>query len=297
LHPVSLESFSKKYKALVEKRLREAVGLLETPENLAKAMLYSLEAGGKRIRPLLLFAVIDSLGKNPKDGLDAAAAIEMVHTYSLIHDDLPSMDDDDLRRGKPTNHKVFGEATAILAGDALLTLSFNLLAELPEESVPVNVKLSLIKGLSNASGATGMVGGQVADMEGEGRPLTLEQLEYIHINKTGKLLEYSIIAGAEIAGATEVQKNLLSKFAYHIGLAFQIRDDILDLEGTEEMIGKPVGSDTENEKSTYPALLGIEAAKEALDHHLRSAKDALASTDLDVAILSQIVDLIGLRNH
>jgi geranylgeranyl diphosphate synthase, type II len=297
LHPVSLESFSKKYKALVEERLREAVGKLETPENLAKAMLYSLEAGGKRIRPLLLFAVIDSFGKNPKHGLDAAAAIEMVHTYSLIHDDLPSMDDDDLRRGKPTNHKVFGEATAILAGDALLTLSFNMLAELPEESVPVNVKLSLIKGLSKASGAAGMVGGQVADMEGEGRKLSLEQLEYIHINKTGKLLEYSIIAGAEIAGATEVQKNLLSKFAYHIGLAFQIRDDILDLEGTEEMIGKPVGSDTENEKSTYPALLGIEAAKEALDHHLRSAKDALASTDLDVAILSQIADLIGLRNH
>jgi geranylgeranyl diphosphate synthase, type II len=297
LHPVSLESFSKKYKALVEERLREAVGMLETPENLAQAMLYSLEAGGKRIRPLLLFAVIDSFGKNPKHGLDAAAAIEMVHTYSLIHDDLPSMDDDDLRRGKPTNHKVFGEATAILAGDALLTLSFNMLAELPEESVPANVKLSLIKGLSKASGAAGMVGGQVADMEGEGRQLTLEQLEYIHINKTGKLLEYSIIAGAEIAGATEVQKNLLSKFAYHIGLAFQIRDDILDLEGTEEMIGKPVGSDTENEKSTYPALLGIEAAKEALDHHLRSAKDALASTDLDVAILSQIADLIGLRNH
>lgn len=297
MHPVSLESFSKKYKALVEERLREAVGMLETPENLAKAMLYSLEAGGKRIRPLLLFAVINSFGKNPKHGLDAAAAIEMVHTYSLIHDDLPSMDDDDLRRGKPTNHKVFGEATAILAGDALLTLSFNMLAELPEESVPINVKLSLIKGLSKASGAAGMVGGQVADMEGEGRQLTLEQLEYIHINKTGKLLEYSIIAGAEIAGATEVQKNLLSKFAYHIGLAFQIRDDILDLEGTEEMIGKPVGSDTENEKSTYPALLGIEAAKEALDHHLRSAKDALASTDLDVAILSQIADLIGLRNH
>ncbi|MCM3665438.1 polyprenyl synthetase family protein [Mesobacillus subterraneus] len=297
MDPVSLESFSKKYKALVEERLREVVGMLETPENLAKAMLYSLEAGGKRIRPLLLFAVIDSFGKNPKDGLDAAAAIEMVHTYSLIHDDLPSMDDDDLRRGKPTNHKVFGEATAILAGDALLTLSFNMLAELPEESVPVNVKLSLIKGLSKASGAAGMVGGQVADMEGEGRQLTLEQLEYIHINKTGKLLEYSIIAGAEIAGATEVQKNLLSKFAYHIGLAFQIRDDILDLEGTEEMIGKPVGSDTENDKSTYPALLGIEGAKEALDHHLRSAKDALLSTDLDVDILSQIADLIGLRNH
>jgi geranylgeranyl diphosphate synthase, type II len=297
LHPVSLDSFTDKYKALVEKRLREAVGALETPENLAKAMLYSLEAGGKRIRPLLVFAVIDAFGKDPQKGVEAAAAIEMVHTYSLIHDDLPSMDDDDLRRGKPTNHKVFGEATAILAGDALLTLSFNLLAEIPEESASANVKLALVKGLSSAAGALGMVGGQVADMEGENRKLTLEQLEYIHINKTGKLLEYSIIAGAEIAGATAGQKEILSKFAYHIGLAFQIRDDILDLEGIEEMIGKPVGSDTANEKSTYPALLGSAGAKEALDYHLKSAKEALGKSGLKVGILEQITDLIGLRNH
>lgn len=297
MHSISLNSFTSKYKALVEERLREAVGALETPENLAKAMLYSLEAGGKRIRPLLVFAVIDAFGKDPENGVDAAAAIEMVHTYSLIHDDLPSMDDDDLRRGKPTNHKVFGEATAILAGDALLTLSFNLLADIPEESVSANIKLALIKGLSAAAGAHGMVGGQVADMEGENKKLTLEELEYIHINKTGKLLEYSIIAGAEIAGATAGQKEILSKFAYHIGLAFQIRDDILDLEGSEEMIGKPVGSDTANEKSTYPALLGLAGAKEALDYHLRNAKESLGNSGLDVGLLNQITDLIGLRNH
>ncbi|WP_079509687.1 polyprenyl synthetase family protein [Mesobacillus jeotgali] len=297
MHPVSLESFMIEYKTLVEERLRDTVGALKTPENLANAMLYSLEAGGKRIRPLLVFAVIDSFGKNPKHGLDAAAAIEMVHTYSLIHDDLPSMDDDDLRRGKPTNHKVFGEATAILAGDALLTLSFNMLAEMSEESASATVKLALIKGLSSAAGALGMVGGQIADMEGEHKELTLEQLEYIHIHKTGKLLEYSIIAGAEIAGATPVQKEILTKFAYHIGLAFQIRDDILDLEGTEELIGKPVGSDTANEKSTYPALLGLEGAKQALEEHLLNAKEALSSTGLQVEILSQITDLIGLRNH
>ncbi|RSD27386.1 polyprenyl synthetase family protein [Mesobacillus subterraneus] len=297
MHPVSLEDFTKKYKVLIENRLREAVGSLDTPENLAKSMLYSLEAGGKRIRPLLLLAVVNSFGKDPEQGLDAAAAIEMVHTYSLIHDDLPSMDDDDLRRGKPTNHKVFGEATAILAGDALLTLSFQMLAGMSEETAPSQVKLALIKGLSYAAGATGMVGGQVADMEGESRQLTLEQLEYIHVNKTGKLLEYSILAGAEIAGATQEQKEILSKFAYHIGLAFQIRDDILDLEGTEEMIGKPVGSDTENEKSTYPALLGLDGAKEALDYHIRSAKDSLASMGIEVTILSQITDLIGLRKN
>ncbi|MBT2684427.1 polyprenyl synthetase family protein [Bacillus sp. ISL-37] len=297
MHPVSLDSFTQKYKTLVEERLKEVVGALETPENLAKAMLYSLQAGGKRIRPLLVFAVMDAFGKDPQDGLDAAAAIEMVHTYSLIHDDLPSMDDDDLRRGKPTNHKVFGEATAILAGDALLTLSFNMLADIPENAAPATVKLALIKGLSAAAGAPGMVGGQVADMEGENKELTLEQLEYIHINKTGKLLEYSIIAGAEIARATAEQKEVMSKFAYHIGLAFQIRDDILDLEGTEEMIGKPVGSDTANEKSTYPALLGLAGAKEALDYHLRSAKDSLSKSGLEVGILDQITDLIGLRNH
>lgn len=297
MHPVSLELFTEKYKALVEERLREAVLAIETPENLARAMLYSLEAGGKRIRPLLLFAVIEAFGKDPAIGRDAAAAIEMVHTYSLIHDDLPSMDDDDLRRGKPTNHKVFGEATAILAGDALLTHSFNLLAEMNDEEVPPTVKLSLIGGLSKAAGAAGMVGGQVADMEGESKQLTLEQLEYIHINKTGKLLEYSILAGAQIAGATEGQKETLAQFAYHIGLAFQIRDDILDLEGSEELIGKPVGSDTENEKSTYPALLGLEGAKEALANHLTKAKAALASMALEATVLSEIADLIGLRNH
>ncbi|KIY21971.1 MULTISPECIES: polyprenyl synthetase family protein [Mesobacillus] len=297
MHPVSLESFTKKYKTLLEERLRDAVGSLETPENLAKAMLYSLEAGGKRIRPLLVFAVIDAFGKDPIHGLDAAAAIEMVHTYSLIHDDLPSMDDDDLRRGKPTNHKVFGEATAILAGDALLTLSFSMLADMPEEAALATVKFSLIKGLSVAAGAAGMVGGQIADMEGEHKQLTLEQLEYIHLHKTGKLLEYSIIAGAEIAGANEVQKKMLAKFAYHLGLAFQIRDDILDLEGTEEMIGKPIGSDAMNEKSTYPALLGLEGAKKALQDHLILAKDTLNSMGLQVDVLSQITDLIGLRNY
>lgn len=297
MHPVSLESFTNKYKALVEARLREAVGTLEAPENLTKSMLYSLEAGGKRIRPLLLFAVIDAFGKDPELGVDAAAAIEMVHTYSLIHDDLPSMDDDDLRRGKLTNHKVFGEATAILAGDALLTLSFNMLADIPDEYVSDKVKLSLIKGLSKAAGAIGMVGGQVADMEGEDKELSLEELEYIHINKTGRLLEYSIIAGADIAGAAAEQKAVLSKFAYHIGLAFQIRDDILDLEGSEELIGKPVGSDTENHKSTYPALLGLAGAKNALESHLQSAKEALAATKLNVVVLSEIADLIGLRNY
>ncbi|WP_053364051.1 polyprenyl synthetase family protein [Bacillus sp. FJAT-27251] len=291
----TLEQFSQQYKTLLENRLSEAVNKLDAPGTLKEAMLYSLEAGGKRIRPLLLFATLKAFGCKPEKGLDAAAAIEMVHTYSLIHDDLPSMDNDDLRRGKPTNHKVFGEAAAILAGDALLTLSFKLLAQLPAEVADGETKLSLVAGLSDAAGAGGMVGGQIADMEGEGRQLTLKELEYIHINKTGRLLMYSVIAGAEIADASAEVKRKLETFAHHIGLAFQIRDDILDLVGTEAEIGKRVGSDALNEKSTYPALLSLDGAKEALDVHIGQAKELLAQTGLDTDMLEQITNLIGLR--
>lgn len=291
----TLETFSQKYKTLVDERLHKAVSQLEAPEVLKESMLYSLEAGGKRIRPLLLFATLRAFGRQPEAGVNVAAAIEMVHTYSLIHDDLPSMDDDDLRRGKPTNHKVYGEATAILAGDALLTLSFKLLAEIPSHFADANVKLSLIEMLSNASGAEGMVGGQVADMEGEGKILSLEELEYIHVNKTGRMLSYSVLAGAVLADADEETKRKLSLFAHHIGLAFQIRDDILDLEGTVDQIGKPVGSDTENEKNTYPSLLSLDGAKSELERHITKAKQALSATGLDSATLNEITDLICLR--
>ncbi|KKK33243.1 farnesyl-diphosphate synthase [Mesobacillus campisalis] len=291
----TLEQFSQQYKTLLENRLSGAVNELDAPGTLKEAMLYSLEAGGKRIRPLLLFATLKAFGCKPEKGLDAAAAIEMVHTYSLIHDDLPSMDNDDLRRGKPTNHKVYGEAAAILAGDALLTLSFKLLAQLPAEVADGETKLSLVAGLSDAAGAGGMVGGQIADMEGEGRQLTLKELEYIHINKTGRLLMYSVIAGAEIAGASAEVKRTLETFAHHIGLAFQIRDDILDLVGNEAEIGKRVGSDALNEKSTYPALLSLDGAKEALNVHIGQAKELLAQTGLDTDMLEQITNLIGLR--
>jgi len=284
-----------KYKPLLENRLRAFILPLEAPEALKESMLYSLEAGGKRIRPMLLMATIKAFGKDPNIGLDVAAAIEMVHTYSLIHDDLPSMDDDDLRRGKPTNHKIFGEATAILAGDALLTLSFKAIGEMSSEVASAETKLSLINKLSQASGAEGMVGGQIADMEGEGKKLTLRDLEYIHANKTGRLLSYCVSAGAELAGASTTVQEQLETFAFHIGLAFQIRDDILDLEGTEEQIGKPVGSDTDNEKNTYPSLLTIAGAKEALEYHIGQAKQALDNTGLETSLLDQITDLIGLR--
>lgn len=281
----------------MESYLKESVGNLSAPSIIKEAMLYSLEAGGKRIRPLLLFATLEAFGKKGEIGLETAAAIEMIHTYSLIHDDLPSMDNDDLRRGKPTNHKVFGEAYAILAGDALLTYSFQVVSNASSDHIPAEVKLQLITELAKASGVEGMVAGQVADMDGEGKRLSLDELEYIHIHKTGKLLAYSVVAGAMIAGADEHQREKFATFAHHLGLAFQIRDDILDLEGDEEIIGKKVGSDEQNNKSTYPSLLTIEGARQALLKHITLAKDALKSTELETDILQEITDLVANRNH
>jgi geranylgeranyl diphosphate synthase type II len=260
-------------------------------------MHYSLEAGGKRIRPLLVFATIAAFGKDPKIGLLAASAIEMIHTYSLIHDDLPSMDNDDLRRGKPTNHKVFGDAIAILAGDALLTFSFEVIGQIPNENVSSETKLRLVTEMAKAAGSEGMVGGQVADMEGEGKTLTIEELEYIHIHKTGRLLRFSVIAGALLGGANQEQLENLSSFAHHLGLAFQIQDDILDLEGNPELLGKPVGSDTTNNKSTYPQLLTMEGAKEELQKQLDLSKQYLEKTGLNINLLSEIADLVASRDH
>ncbi|TCJ03302.1 polyprenyl synthetase family protein [Cytobacillus praedii] len=293
----TFSAFASKHKQLLEKELRDRVNQLTAPSVIKESMLYSLEAGGKRIRPLLLFATLSAFGENTRKGLQTAAAIEMIHTYSLIHDDLPSMDNDDLRRGKPTNHKVFGDAFAILAGDALLTYSFQLLAETPDDLADASTKLALIKELSKASGAEGMVGGQVADISGEEKDLSLSDLEYIHIHKTGKLLECSVVSGAILAGATEEQIKILAKFAYHLGLAFQIRDDILDLEGIEEKIGKRVGSDEINHKVTYPSLLTLEGAKEALHQHIELAKHQLNAAGLNVELLEAITNLIETRDH
>jgi geranylgeranyl diphosphate synthase, type II len=258
-------------------------------------MEYSLKAGGKRIRPLLLFATLHAFGWEPVKGIHPAIAIEMIHTYSLIHDDLPSMDDDDLRRGKPTNHKVFGEALAILAGDALLTYSFEIISGAPEATLDANKKIALINLLAKSSGAEGMVGGQVADIEGEGKQLDLPALEYVHIHKTGKLLVCSVMSGAIIANANEVQSQSLEAFANHLGLAFQIRDDILDLEGNQALIGKPIGSDEENAKSTYPSLLTTEGAKKAMLDHYHAAKSHLKQTGLDTMLLDEILDMVVLR--
>ncbi|TYR76317.1 polyprenyl synthetase family protein [Rossellomorea vietnamensis] len=292
---VSLESFTKKYKELVEIRLDELVTGLQAPEKVKEAMSYSLKAGGKRIRPVLLFATLHAFRKDPAIGLEAAAALEMIHTYSLIHDDLPSMDNDDLRRGKPTNHKVYGEATAILAGDGLLTYSFEVLCG-TKGSSPEKI-IRLISLLAKSAGPEGMVGGQAADMEGENKSLTVEELQYIHKNKTGRLLAFSVMAAAILADASESQVRSLEDYAYHIGLAFQIQDDILDVEGREDKMGKRVGSDESKFKSTYPALLTLEGAKEKLENHLQKGKSALLSSDLDNGLLVDIAEMIASRDH
>lgn len=292
-----LNSFSKEYKQLLETELRLLVNHLDAPPVIKEAMKYSLEAGGKRIRPLLLFATMAAFGVEPKRGLYAAAAIEMIHTYSLIHDDLPSMDDDDLRRGKPTNHKVFGEAIAVLAGDALLTYSFEVIGKIPNEFASSETKLQLVIEMAKAAGTEGMVGGQVADMKGEEKYLTLDELEYIHVHKTGRMIEFSVHAGALMSGANEFEIENLLAFAHHLGLAFQIRDDILDIEGNEELIGKPVGSDAVNHKSTYPLLLSLAGAKEVLQSHIQKAKYFISRTNLNTPILIEITDLIAFRDH
>ncbi|MDR4888871.1 polyprenyl synthetase family protein [Fredinandcohnia sp. QZ13] len=292
-----VEQFLDNQKKNIEEQLPTYISHLSAPNIIKDAMHYSLEAGGKRIRPLLLLGTLHSFGKDEGIGIPTACAIEMIHTYSLIHDDLPSMDDDDLRRGKPTNHKVFGEAIAILAGDALLTYSFQIISETMKDQISPEKKLLLITELAKASGPEGMVGGQVADMKGEGAVLNLEELEYIHRHKTGKLLAYSVIAGAILADATSEQLEKLTQFAHHLGLAFQIRDDILDIEGTEVVLGKPVGSDTGNHKNTYPALLTLEGAKEKLTFHIDEAKRFLYSVDMKHDILDYMCNLIASRDH
>lgn len=248
----------------------------DTPKQLLDSMQYSLLAGGKRIRPILLIATLEALGKERQLGLEAALAIEMIHTYSLIHDDLPAMDNDDFRRGKPTNHKVFGEGIAILAGDALLTWAFHLMSSIAKRhSVDPLIVLDLVSNLAIAAGPSGMVGGQVLDLEGENQNLNLEQLEKIHRHKTGDMIHFSIYAGAKLGNANEEQLLALSTYARKLGLAFQIKDDILDVIGNEELIGKPVGSDQRLGKSTYPALMGLENAKKSLETLIDEAIDAL----------------------
>ncbi len=294
--------FEKREKLLIEASL---VNFLDKSTyrdgTLSQAMRYSLTAGGKRIRPLLLLATVQSLGGELSKSYEMATALEYIHTYSLVHDDLPAMDDDAMRRGKPTNHKVYGEDIAILAGDALLTQAFEIAAE---GSLPAEKKIALILALAKAAGPTGMVAGQTEDIEGENKQLSLELLKAVHEKKTGELLKFSVYAGGLISNASSTVMTQLNEFAAHFGLAFQILDDILDVVGDSTELGKKTGMDVALNKSTYPALLSLEGAKIALETERISARKNLAQIEeyakekgsqFDSQLLSEMLDLLQLQ--
>ena len=275
----------------VDETLRRVVPAESTPpQSLHKAMRYSLFAGGKRIRPILCMAAAEAVCDSP-DGIEqAACTLELIHTYSLIHDDLPALDNDDLRRGVPTCHKVFGEAMAILAGDALLTLAFQVLSQLP---VAAERKAALIAELAAASGTVGgMIGGQVKDLEGEGKAPTAGLLESIHRAKTGALLRASLRLGAIYAGATEAQYAALSCYGEHVGLAFQIVDDVLDVEESSEALGKTAGKDAQQHKITFPAVYGLESSHRMADEECARAHEVLAPFGARAARLHELADHI-----
>jgi len=263
------------------------------PQSLHKAMRYSIFAGGKRIRPVLMIAACEAVGGHRNSVVPAACAMEMIHTYSLIHDDLPAMDDDDFRRGQPTNHKVFGEANAILAGDALLTEAFVLLSSDDTGSmIDPDVRRRVIQIIARAAGCAGMVGGQVVDMESEGKEIDLPTLEYIHIHKTGALIKASIEVGALLGGADDEQLANLSRYGELAGLAFQIADDILDVTADQEELGKDVGSDEARGKATYVSLLGLRQARERAEELRDLAMETLSALGAAAEPLRQIMKYI-----
>jgi geranylgeranyl diphosphate synthase type II len=275
-----LKKYIRKKSQVVNDTLEQVLQNSQQDETIHQAMKYSLMAGGKRIRPALCLAASESVGGNPEDALPAACAMEMIHTYSLIHDDLPAMDDDELRRGKPTCHVAFGEATAILAGDALLTMAFEILASVPFENGDQAAKwLQVIRIIAIAAGARGMIQGQMLDIAAEGRRLNVSDLESMHLLKTGALIEVSLQCGALLAGADQAQQGFLKTYARNIGLAFQVADDILNVEGNPALMGKAVGTDRLNQKSTYPSLLGLDASKLFAQKLIRQALQALEAFD------------------
>ena len=257
---MDLKKYLNDRKSWVEAALTRSTCDESIPESLRNSMNYSLEAGGKRVRPVLVFAGAEAVGGTADSVMSAAVAMEMIHTFSLIHDDLPAMDDDSLRRGKPTNHKVFGDAIAILAGDGLLAEAFYVLAD-SKGVRDTKLLLDTIRDIAWATGGRGMTGGQVIDIDSTDKQIGEAQLTKLHLMKTGALLKTSVMAGARLAGANEEQLALFGKYGESVGLAFQIADDILDIEGDEALLGKDIGSDEGNSKSTYPAIIGLDASK------------------------------------
>ncbi len=282
--------------ALIDRALQRFLPRAGTrPATLHEAMRYSLFAGGKRLRPVLTLASAEACGGSSEQALPAAGAVECIHTYSLVHDDLPCMDDDDLRRGRPTNHKVFGEGVAVLAGDALLTIAFEILAQAkPTPRYPV---AALIGELASAAGSRWLIGGQVADLEGEGRKLGGEDLKYIHRCKTAALLTTSIRLGAMSADATAKQLAALTEFGQALGLAFQVIDDILDVTQTTEKLGKTAGKDVKATKATYPAVFGLDRSRAEAHRLTRKAHTALKPFGKKGDPLRAIADYLLAREY
>lgn len=278
----------------VEDELRRQLELTPSINStLTEAMQYSLLSGGKRLRPILLMAAADAVGSTGEKFLTTAAAIEMIHTYSLIHDDLPAMDDDDYRRGKLTNHKVFGEAIAILAGDALLTLAFEVM--LRQKDVADSARIAVVDEMSRAAGMSGMVGGQTIDLQSEGKSIDLETLRRMHLGKTGALFRAAIRSGAILAGASPQQLSALTAYAESFGLAFQITDDILDVAGDEKTLGKPIGSDARNQKSTYVTLTSLDSARSLAKRTIEEALVALKNFGTEADFLRELVRYLNTR--
>ncbi len=313
---MNIKTYLDAKRELIDSYLKSYFDTPSSPSILHEAMEYSLLAGGKRIRPILALASYEACGGDPNKIIPQAAAIELIHTYSLIHDDLPAMDNDDLRRGKPTNHKVFGEAMAILAGDALLTEAFFMMTKTYKKLTPPpalpSSGMDRVKGLSDmkikqsslmkavrelalSSGANGMVGGQAQDILSENSEPDRETLEFIHLHKTAALITASVRIGPILANSRKKQLHALTKYGENIGYAFQIIDDILDIESTTEELGKSTGSDSKKRKMTYPSLFGVEGARQKANELILKAKDALRIFSSEAEPLREIAIYLGQR--
>ena len=281
-----------------ETELKRELKELSYPETIAKGMEYATLNGGKRLRPFLLFATLELLNENIKKGVKSAIALEMIHSYSLVHDDLPALDNDDYRRGKLTTHKVFGEAEGILIGDSLLTYAFYVLSQKNLEFLSSEQLVNIISKTSEYAGINGMIGGQMIDIESENKKIGLETLKYIHSHKTGKLIKLPIEIACIIANVEKDKREVLEEYADLIGLAFQVKDDILDVEGTFEDLGKPVGSDVDLHKATYPSILGMKESKKILNDTVEKAKEIIKNKfgEEKGKILISLADFIKNRN-
>ena len=282
----------------VEKLLMEYMPKEEGyQKTIMQAMNYSLSAGGKRLRPILTLESCKAVGGNEEDAIPFAMAIEMIHTYSLIHDDLPALDNDDLRRGKPTNHKVFGEAMATLAGDSLLNYAYEIMLSSSLNKENSKKYLKAIYEIAKHAGIYGMIGGQVVDVESENKIIDKDKVDFIHLNKTAAMIIGCMRAGAIMGNACEDDLQNITKYAKNIGLAFQIVDDILDIVGDEKALGKPVGSDIENHKSTYPSLIGLDESKKVATDLIKEAKDSIRKISGESRFLEDLADYIISRDH